>query len=56
MIPYPFDLSAGTSKQLGTMIEGESLLNDGVAIVGFYILLDELIPGRSRSGVYVVSK
>jgi len=27
----------GTSKQLGTIIEGESLLNDGAAIVLFNI-------------------
>ena len=41
----------GTSKQLGTVIEGESLLNDGIAIVVFNICLDELIPGHSRTGV-----
>lgn len=30
----------GASKQLSTMIEGESLLNDGTAMVVFFVLLD----------------
>ena len=29
----------GASKKLGTLIEGESLLNDGTAIVGFVLLI-----------------
>lgn len=41
---------AGASKQLGTIIEGESLLNDGAAIVLFHVLLNELIPGHSQTG------
>ena len=41
---------SGTSKQLGTVIEGESLLNDGVAIVIFNVLLDELNPTVTRTG------
>lgn len=40
----------GASKQLGTIIEGESLLNDGAAIVIFNVLKDELIPGHGRNG------
>ncbi|XP_057290115.1 sodium/hydrogen exchanger 10-like [Hydractinia symbiolongicarpus] len=32
--------SLGTSKQLGTIIEGESLLNDGAAIVLFHIFFN----------------
>lgn len=40
----------GASKQLGTIIEGESLLNDGAAIVLFNVLLYELIPGQSQTG------
>ena len=30
----------GASKRLSTMIEGESLLNDGTAMVAFLIMLD----------------
>ncbi len=41
----------GASKQLGTIIEGESLLNDGAAIVVFNVLLYELIPGQSQTGM-----
>ncbi len=40
----------GASKQLATLIEGESLLNDGAAIVLFHVLLYELIPGQSQTG------
>ena len=40
----------GASKQLGTIIEGESLLNDGAAIVLFNVFKDELIPGKGRNG------
>lgn len=41
----------GASKQLGTIIEGESLLNDGAAIVLFNVLINELIPGHSQTGM-----
>ena len=34
---FSFSFLKGTSKQLGTIIEGESLLNDGAAIVLFNI-------------------
>ena len=30
----------GASKRLSTMIEGESLLNDGTAMVVFYVILE----------------
>jgi sodium/hydrogen exchanger 10/11 len=30
----------GASKRLSTMIEGESLLNDGTAMVAFLVMLD----------------
>lgn len=43
--------SSGTSKQLGTVIEGESLLNDGAAIVLFNVLLFELIPNQTQTGI-----
>ena len=43
-------LYTGASKQLGTIIEGESLLNDGAAIVLFNVLINELIPGHSQTG------
>ena len=35
---------------MGTIIEGESLLNDGAAIVLFNVLLIETIPGDSQTG------
>jgi NhaP-type Na+/H+ or K+/H+ antiporter len=35
----------GASKRLATMIEGESLLNDGTAMVVFLVLLD-LVKGK----------
>ena len=40
----------GASKQLGTIIEGESLLNDGAAIVLFNVFLVEMQPGESQTG------
>ena len=43
-------LPAGASKQLGTIIEGESLLNDGAAIVIFNVVLLELTPGEGQTG------
>ena len=45
-----FITHTGASKQLGTIIEGESLLNDGAAIVLFNVLINELIPGQSQTG------
>ena len=36
---------------LGTLIEGESILNDGIAFVLFNLLLLEQIPGQERSGI-----
>lgn len=45
-----FVTCTGASKQLGTIIEGESLLNDGAAIVLFNVLVIELIPGQSQTG------
>ena len=44
----------GASKQLGTIIEGESLLNDGAAIVLFNVFKDELIPGKGRNGYIII--
>ncbi len=43
-------LPSGASKQLGVIIEGESLLNDGAAIVLFNVFKDELIPNHGRNG------
>jgi sodium/hydrogen exchanger 10/11 len=43
----------GASKQLGTIIEGESLLNDGAAIVLFNVFLIELQPGNSQSALEI---
>jgi len=34
------------------VIEGESLLNDGAAIVLFNVLMNELLPGITQSGVF----
>jgi len=36
----------GASKRLSTMIEGESLLNDGTAFVVFLVLLDFVTGGE----------
>ena len=36
----------GASKQLGILLEGESLLNDGTAIVLFNVILDVASPGH----------
>ena len=43
-------LNEGASKQLGTIIEGESLLNDGASIVLFNVLLVEMMPGTRTTG------
>ncbi|CAH1803170.1 unnamed protein product [Owenia fusiformis] len=40
----------GASKQLGTLIEGESLLNDGAAIVLFKVFLKLATPGMTMAG------
>ena len=48
---WVFLCTPGASKQLGTIIEGESLLNDGATIVLFNVLLYELIPGQSQTGI-----
>ena len=45
----------GASKRLATMIEGESLLNDGTAMVVFLVFL-EIVEGKSSSPGYVVAK
>lgn len=42
----------GAPKQLGTIIEGESLLNDGAAIVLFNVLHGE-VTGASRNGIAI---
>ena len=49
---YPPLASPGASKQLGVIIEGESLLNDGAAIVLFNVFKDELVPHQGRNGLY----
>lgn len=48
-------LLAGASKQLGLVIEGESLLNDGAAIVVFNVFKTLSIPGSSMNGKSVLS-
>lgn len=35
----------GTSKTLSTLVEGESLLNDGSAIVAYSVLIELVVPG-----------
>jgi NhaP-type Na+/H+ or K+/H+ antiporter len=45
----------GASKRLATMIEGESLLNDGTAMVVFLVLL-EIVEGEEKSVGYIVAK
>ena len=44
-----FWLITGASKQLGILLEGESLLNDGAAIVLFSIF-EELAGGHEFTG------
>lgn len=46
--------AAGAPVQLGIVIEGESLLNDGAAIVLFNVLMNELLPGITQTGVFGV--
>ena len=45
----------GASKRLATMIEGESLLNDGTAMVVFLVLL-EIVEGEEKSVGSIVTK
>lgn len=45
----------GASKKLSTMIEGESLFNDGTAMVLFFILL-EIVEGEDLSFGYMIAK
>mmetsp|Transcript_29366 Transcript_29366/g.44326 ORF Transcript_29366/g.44326 Transcript_29366/m.44326 type:complete len:327 (+) Transcript_29366:728-1708(+) len=45
----------GASKRLATMIEGESLLNDGTAMVVFLVLLD-MVEGNSLTFMDIVIK
>jgi sodium/hydrogen exchanger 10/11 len=43
----------GASRQLGTIIEGESLLNDGGAIVLFEVFKAGSVPGEAWSGTKI---
>lgn len=45
----------GVSKRISTLIEGESLLNDGTALVTFLVLLD-LAEGKDSSAIEIVGK
>jgi NhaP-type Na+/H+ or K+/H+ antiporter len=45
----------GASKRLATMIEGESLLNDGTAMVVFLVLI-EIVEGKETTPLDVVLK
>lgn len=45
----------GASKRLATMIEGESLFNDGTAMVVFLVLV-EFVEGKSLTGWEVLGK
>ena len=49
----PVAVCSGAPVQLGIVIEGESLLNDGAAIVLFEVLKTELLPGTAQTGRYV---
>ena len=40
----------GASKQLAILLEGESLLNDGTAIVMFNVLVEVAQPGAVLNG------
>jgi NhaP-type Na+/H+ or K+/H+ antiporter len=44
----------GASKRLGTMIEGESLLNDGTAMVVFLVIMDLVEGGTTNFGAIIV--
>jgi NhaP-type Na+/H+ or K+/H+ antiporter len=44
----------GASKKLGTIIEGESLMNDGTAIVMFLLFLDLAKGGTKTTGEVIV--
>ncbi|XP_077994372.1 sperm-specific sodium:proton exchanger-like [Glandiceps talaboti] len=44
----------GASKQLGTLIEGESLLNDGCSIVIFEVFKRMSIPGQEMTGTAIL--
>ena len=41
----------GASKQLGTIIEGESLLNDGCAIVIFNVFMKSVVDSANNAGL-----
>ena len=45
----------GVSKRISTLIEGESLLNDGTALV-FFLVLREFVHGESPSAGDIVLK
>ena len=47
----------GTSEMLGTMVEGESLLNDGIAIL-LYEILEKIITCEVKEnlGVFILKK
>ncbi|XP_023213509.1 sodium/hydrogen exchanger 8-like, partial [Centruroides sculpturatus] len=47
---------AGTSKSLSTIIEGESLLNDGSAIVAYDILRELVVPGTTVTATQIFLK
>jgi sodium/hydrogen exchanger 10/11 len=44
----------GTPKAIGTLIEGESLFNDGTAVVVFYVALDFVLGKELTTGEIVV--
>ncbi|XP_023229059.1 sodium/hydrogen exchanger 10-like [Centruroides sculpturatus] len=46
----------GTSKSLSTIIEGESLLNDGSAIVAYDILRELVVPGTTVTATQIFLK
>lgn len=45
----------GASRRLATLIEGESLLNDGTAMVVFLVFLD-LVKGETMTGMDIIIK
>lgn len=47
--------SLGVSKRISTLIEGESLLNDGTALV-FFLVLQEFVQGEELTGGEVAKK